>query len=358
MLVFMTLAACLHSVCEQFVRAEGDTTLFAGQGILNTVLLVALNILFLKGFKLGITGYVLSVAVADVLCTAFLFVKKRLWRMLIPRPNAKLARKMLRYSIPLIPTTAFWWITASCDRYMIDAIIGSDANGIYTVANKLPSMLALFAGVIMQAWQFSAISERNSAEGEQARFYSNVWSALMSLMFLAAGAMTAFSRLEVRLLAAPEYFEAWRSVPILTAAMLFCSFTAFMGSVYTVTRKSVLSFRTSLLGAVINVILNAVLIPSPLGIYGAGLATFASYFIVFLVRAKSARRLIPFRLFKRALVLNTMVLAVQTVFISFALPGWQIAQAAAIIIILLNGRHQVMETLSALRLNAGGKRHA
>lgn len=64
-----TLASCYHSLCAQFVRAEGKTALFVGQGILNTALVIGLNILFLVVFRLGIVGYVLSVALADGLCT-------------------------------------------------------------------------------------------------------------------------------------------------------------------------------------------------------------------------------------------------------------------------------------------------
>lgn len=34
-------------------------------------------------------------------------------------------------SIPLIPTTVFWWITSVYDRYIIAAMLGDEANGIY-----------------------------------------------------------------------------------------------------------------------------------------------------------------------------------------------------------------------------------
>ena len=100
--------------------------------------------------------------------------------------------------------------------------------------------------------------------------------------------------------------------------MLFCAFTSFMGSVYTVKRRSGLSLGTSLLGAGVNIGLNALLIPSPLGIQGAALATLASYVVVFLVRARNARQLIPFRLFKKELILCTSVLTVQILFVSFS----------------------------------------
>lgn len=222
MLAFMTLAACYHSVCEQYVRAGGDTLLYAKQGLLNTALVVALNVLFLTVFRLGVTGYVLSVGLADTLCTAYLVFRQRLWQRLTLRPNRKLLRKMLRYSIPLIPTTVFWWITSVSDRYMISAMLGSEANGIYTVANKLPTMLTLLSGVLMQAWQYSAVREAKSSLQEQAEFYSNVWLGLLSALFLACAAMVALAKVEIRVLADAAYYEAWQYVPVLCAAMLLC----------------------------------------------------------------------------------------------------------------------------------------
>ena len=135
---------------------------------------------------------------------------------------------MLRYSIPLIPTTVFWWITSASDRYMITAMLGGDANGVYAVANKLPTILTLLSGVLMQAWQYSAVQESKSELSEQAQFYTNVWLALFSALFLAASVLVAFSRVEIRVLADAAYFAAWRYVPPLCAAMLFCAFTSFL----------------------------------------------------------------------------------------------------------------------------------
>ncbi len=335
LLWLLTMCSGYHTVCGQYVRASGDTILFALQGLLNTLLVVVLNIIFLAVLRLGITGYVLSVVIADFCCTLFLIAKCRLFSKLTLHPDKVILRRMLKYSIPLIPTTAFWWITSVSDRYMIVAFLGNEANGIYTVANKLPTLLTLLAGILMQAWQYSAVCESKSGREEQIRFYTNVWQALFSVMFCAAGIMAAGSKLEIMLLADEPYFDAWRYVPLLCAAMLFCTFTSFFGSVYTVTEKSGISFWTSLLGAAVNILLNLMLIPSSLGIYGAAIATFFSYFLVFLVRARSARRWIPFRLFKRLVFLNTLLLAIQIAFINFELPGSQWVQGAALLLLLL-----------------------
>ena len=55
--------------------------LFAKQGLMNTMLVVTLNIVLLKVFSLGVTGYMLAVGLSDCICTAYLIIKKRLWGM-------------------------------------------------------------------------------------------------------------------------------------------------------------------------------------------------------------------------------------------------------------------------------------
>ena len=75
--------------------------LFAKQGLMNTMLVVTLNIVLLKVFSLGVTGYMLAVGLSDCICTAYLIIKKRLWGNLTVHPNKHMLKKMLRYSIPV-----------------------------------------------------------------------------------------------------------------------------------------------------------------------------------------------------------------------------------------------------------------
>ena len=70
----------------------------------NTALVIAFNIALLAVFRLGITGYLLSVAAADALSALWLAVKKRLWRELTVNISPALFRQMLAYSIPLVPS--------------------------------------------------------------------------------------------------------------------------------------------------------------------------------------------------------------------------------------------------------------
>lgn len=108
LIAVLVSSSCFHGLCAQFVRAQGNTVLFAVQGLVNTGLVIALNLLFLAVFSLGITGYVLSVAVANLLTVALLVWNARLWRQLVPRPPKGLLGEMFRYKEdPNMIQTAF-----------------------------------------------------------------------------------------------------------------------------------------------------------------------------------------------------------------------------------------------------------
>ena len=77
LLAAFILAACVHALCAQFIRAEGHTTLYAVQGLLNTALYIAFNVLFLTVFCWGVMGYLLSTVVADCLSALFLICRER-----------------------------------------------------------------------------------------------------------------------------------------------------------------------------------------------------------------------------------------------------------------------------------------
>lgn len=218
LIALYTMCSCFHSLCAQFVRAEGHTALYAVQGMINTVLVIGLNVLFLVGLRMGITGYVLSVALADLACTLLLFVRERLWRQLMLCPGWAAAREMLAYSIPMIPTTVFWWITSVSDRYMVTAYLGVDANGIYAVSYKMPTILSLVSSIFMEAWQFSAVSEAQGSRREHIRFFSKVWCSFQSVMFLAGACIIAFAVPEIHVLTTEQYYGAWLYVPVLGMA--------------------------------------------------------------------------------------------------------------------------------------------
>ena len=76
---------------------------------------------------------------------------------------------------------------------------------------------------------------------------------------------------------------------------------------------------------------------------GAAIATCVSYFVVFVIRAVDARKFIPFRFYVVGVTENCILLTVQTLFIVLQLPGWKIAQAVCILLLLLLNRKPLQD---------------
>ena len=336
------VVANLHTVVSQYLCAIGRTKLFAGQGILNTALVIGLNILFLPILDFGVTGYVASIILADLLTTVFLILVTRLWRAVKPRSvSGDTIRTMLRFCLPLVPTTIFWWITGVSDRYMVVAMVSEEVNGLYAAAYKIPNLLIYAISIFDSAWKLSVSAEEDPEAC--AAFYSRVWRAYTTLAFMGGGCLILASRFCAGLLFSAEFEAAWVYVPVLTFATVFTAFCTFLGSVYFASRRTLGSMLTALAGAVLNIVLNLLLIPG-YGAMGASVATFVSYFAVSLLRLSTGRRLIPFKGEWGRLLANTLLMgALATVVtlsdnLASSLLAWGLAGGIFLLMLVFNAK--------------------
>ena len=323
LIVLFVLCSNFHSVCAQYVCAIGRTKTFAAQGILNTALNIAYNLLFLLGFGMKIEGYVLSVVCADFTTALVLIVYCRLWRVFsIKKISKHLMLEMLLFSLPLIPTTVFWWITGVSDRYLVARMRSDAENGLYAAAYKIPTLLTYMVSVFNEAWRLSAIRESDN-EGECAAFFSKVFRYYVAIVFVGGAFLIAFAKVGSIILFADSYYEAWLYVPILVVATVFTSFDSFLATAYFTKKKTMVSFYTSMLGALLNIVLNLIWIPW-WGAVGASLATFASYFAVFVLRAATMHKYIRFNLQIPKIIFHTVVLGVMVVIMMLEPPMWML----------------------------------
>ena len=301
----------LKSLNSTFTRALEKVKLFAFDGILTTASMLIFNIVFLLGFKWGIYGYLLAIILSDFMSAVFLFFASGLFRYVsFKKPDFSLARDMLKYCIPMIPTTLLWLVTSISDRFMVTYFHGEAANGINAIAYKIPTILTTLFTMFSQAWNMSAITENKSEERES--FYTNVFSFNLSFMYVLSAGILLFNRPITYILVNPAYHEAWYYSPVLIVATVFTCFNVFLGSVYVAEKKTIRSFVTSLSAGVTNIILNLLLIPS-MGVMGAALATAISYFGVFFFRLFDTQKLIRFEFKMSKIISNTILIAAMAI---------------------------------------------
>ncbi len=312
--------ADLQAVCAQYVRAIDRTRLFAGQGVFNTLFTILANILFLVVFDMGMTGYVLAVIVGNAVTTLLLVWRAKLWRVFsFSQVTKRMAKELLVFSLPMVPTTVCWLITDLSDRYFVSALCGSAATGIYSAAYKIPTIVTLLSSIFMQAWQFSAVAESEDEEGCK-NFYSEVFSGFVSLILIGTAVLILATPILCRLLLDDSYQEARRYMPTLLVSAALGAIVSFLATVYLVRKKSLRSFYTAAVGMLLNLVGNALLIPR-MGVIGAAIATAASYGVVYLVRLWDTQRLIQFRLYLPRQMAGVLLLAASAVCMTLELRG-------------------------------------
>ncbi len=351
LIILYVLASNIHSVCSQYICAIGRSNLFAVQGILNTAITVALNIIFLAGLGLGVEGYVLSIVLADFLSAMFVFFVAKLYRAIKPRKiNKSIIKSLLKFCLPLVPSTVFWWITGVSDRYMVSEMCSPEENGLYAVAYKIPTILTYVVIIFNDAWKISAVSDADDME-KNASFYSQTYKYYQAIMFIGGGFICLFSWVISRILFASSFHSAWIFVPVLTVATVFSSLDTFLGSAYFTVRKTGMSLITSFVGAAVNILLNIILI-KPYGAMGASVATLVSYLLVYIIRAATMKKFIPFKTYPVRIALNTLMIggmAAVITLMGMSLYSILISSAILIVCLLYNGRDIYRAVMGILR---------
>ena len=332
LLIIYVFTSCIKSLSSTFVRSKGCTKLYAFDGFLSTLVNCTLTILFLVGFKWEITGYLLAIILADVLSILFLFFAGDLLRNIrIRGMSLPTAVAMLKYALPMIPTNVFWWVVATSDRYIIAFMISEAANGLYAASYKVPTILMLVSSIFMDAWQVSAIKEHK--QKDRAQFFSQIFNAFQSVMFLSSAWLIPFSKIFTMILVSESYYASWQFIPFLILANAFCCMVNFIGSVYMVEKRSIATLVTTIIGAAANVGMNFAFIPlfstdaNPIGgAQGAAIATFLSYFLVFVIRVIHTRQFIRIRFNILKFGLNTTLITLQAILMITEVPLWILYQ--------------------------------
>mgnify|MGYP002299641693 CR=1 FL=1 len=153
------LTSCTQNVCSQFIRALGHVRLYAIDGIFRTFVTIMLNILYLKVFRWNILGYVFSIICSDALSTVCLFIIAGLWKYVkLKRLDTHLWRGMLAYSLPLVPDAILVYIIGFSDQVFLASMQDTAVSAIYSIAYRVPTLIALVASIFVDAWQISMVN--------------------------------------------------------------------------------------------------------------------------------------------------------------------------------------------------------
>ena len=181
----------------------------------------------------------------------------------------------LKFNIPLIPHYLSGIVLGQADRVMIKKYIGASEAGIYSFTYNISLVINIITTSINNAiipYTYEKLKNRD---------YKNLKKISVFLVLMIGGMCLAFSAVApelLKLFATEEYYEAVYLVPVISLSSYFTFLFTLFANVEFFFEANKFITMASITGAVVNVILNYILMPI-FGYYAAGYTTLFCYIL-------------------------------------------------------------------------------
>lgn len=330
------LMGILSSISLQICRGLGDNKTYAVGSFITGALTVILNVIFIVAFKWGAYGMLIATAISNLLCTIYVFVKKKIYKYIdIKQNDKKLLKDIIKYSVPLIPNMISWWIVSASDRTIISAVIGVAQNGIYSAANKFSGIFSTLYSVFNLTWTESASININSEDRDE--FFSKIFDFIVRFFGSLCLGTIAVMPFVFGILVNEKFAESYYQIPILILGSVFNILVSFLGSVYVAKKLTKEIAKTSIIAAIINIVVNIALI-NQIGLYAASISTVIAYFAMFIYRWIDVKKYVSIKTNKAliAVLSVSFLVAIITYYLKMKIISIVLLLAVIIIAIYIN----------------------
>lgn len=329
----MFLGQSLSQLFHKYARGIGKVKVSAYAGLLDTVLLISLNLLFLLVFKIGILGYLLAYSLSGYVASGYMAFYCSPKRHRKIESDRDVRHQMLHYSIPLIPNSLSWWALSSVNRYIMLEVLGVSSVGIYSATLRIPSILTVLCDIFAQAWLLSALKDYESKETKD--FINLMHSRYFGVVIIITGVFIIGSKPLAETLLAGDFSSYWYVTPFLFISVFWGALVGFLGSIFSAERKNTMQFVSTLIGTLVSILIT-VLFLKKYGVIVVAIATMLGYFVIWIIRRIAITKYLALSLNTLYSVFQGVVLLVESYLVCNS--HYLLAGGCLVLLVLLNLR--------------------
>lgn len=294
----------------QFARGLGDMLAYSVSSFLTAASTVVLNVVFVAVLKLGAHGMFIATMCGIAINCIYLFFKLKAWKYYKPKlVDLSLIKEVCGYSLPLVPNQISGWILSASDRTIIAKFLSVAENGVYSVANKFSNLVGTFYGFFNLAWVETVSVHYNDSDRDE--FIGDMMETVSNLFVSICVGIIAIMPFVFPVMVNQQYGNAYYQIPILLIAVIFQILVGLYSAIYIALKKSSTIARTTIAGAIINVLVNLALIRF-IGLYAASISTLVSYASTALYRRIDIRKYIKIKVNVKNILLNSVAVVFVT----------------------------------------------
>lgn len=288
------VGSVVSAVSLQISRGLGDNVGYTLGSTISAIVQIVCNVLFLVIIKLGAPGMMLSSFIGSISCGVVLYIRCNFKSYIhLSCLNRNAFKKLIKYSMPLIPNQLSWWALNASDKVIVQFFIGIAGNGLVAVANKFSGVYIQFSNIFNISWTESVALHINDEDAEQ--FISNTINSVFRFFLCACCGIIVCMPFVFEIMVHPQYNEAYGLIPIFMLASLFNVVVSLYGVIYVAYKKTVEIAKTAIYAATLNIVSHLVLIQY-IGIYAAAVSTMIGYGGMAIYRYFHSRKYITIKL--------------------------------------------------------------
>jgi O-antigen/teichoic acid export membrane protein len=259
-------------------RAEQRSTSYAIASVSNVLITICATVLLVVVLKLGPMGMIVG-NFTGTLCVYVVLLLYRA-RLLGFEFDRRLYLAMEHFGLPLLPSALALWATKFSDRLFLNHYFDTKTVGVYSLGVQIASALVLLITAFQLAWPAFAYAIEDDDEARHT--YAYVLTYYLFLMTWAAVGLSLLAPFLAHFLAPTWHGRSSANViPLLAFGnVIFAGYSAMTIGIGRA-RKTGANWIITGVGALVDVVLNIVLIPR-IGISGAAIALLVAYATMFL----------------------------------------------------------------------------
>lgn len=291
-LIIYLIVNIVNGLALSLARGMGNIRLYSLSSFISSFLTIGLNVVFILYFSLGIRGLLIANIIANFITSMYILIKVRINEYIsISNLDRNYMMEMIKYSIPLVPNSVSWVIINLSDRLIISTYLGTSFNGIYAIAYKFPTIINTLYGFFYTAWQESA---SKAIKGEDYnKFYNSIYKTLKRFLVSIMICLISIMPFIFNVFIGSEFIEAYKYIPMLILGVIFSNISGFYGGIFSAYKDTKIMGISTILAAIINLIINILLIRY-IGLYAAALSTIIANLIVCIYRKNKIKKYINF----------------------------------------------------------------
>ncbi len=292
--LFLLMAQLLNYYLQAFLRAIKMLKLYTLSNIAFTVIVVLLSAVLVHLCGYGLAGLICAYAASYMAANMLIVCTTKLWNYISTATISKnVIKQMIRYSLPLVPNDVSWWVLNVSDRQIILMALGATFNGIYAIANKIPSLCTSVFGVFGVSWQQNIVEQME--QGEWGKYANQVYNQMTVVLLTLCSGILSGTFIFYSYMFDAKYASGMVYTPILLTAIIFSSGMQFFGGIQIALKKTAENGITTVVGAIVNLAIDLALIRF-IGLYAAAVSTFVANLVAALLRQYRLRKIVRFRI--------------------------------------------------------------